>query len=164
MFQVARTISQTLAQIIDVTAKGQTMGERAFSATFILGGQIKGDKQRLYLIYPEGNFIEVSEEHPFFQIGETKYGRPILIRGFDPNMSFEDAVKLLMVSFDSTIKANLSVGPPLDIHIYNKDSLQPAQVIKIQSKDPYFNMISNEWGKALKDSLSTLPSLSLIHI
>ena len=73
-------------------------------------------------------------------------------------MSFEDAVKLLMVSFDSTIKANLSVGPPLDIHIYKKDSLQPAQVIKIQSKDPYFNMISNEWGKALKDSLSTLPS------
>ena len=158
MFQVARTISQTLAQIIDVTAKGQQMGERTFSATFILGGQIKGDKQRLYLIYPEGNFIEVSEEHPFFQIGETKYGRPILIRGFDPNMSFEDAVKLLMVSFDSTIKANLSVGPPLDIHIYKKDSLQPAQVIKIQSKDPYFNMISNEWGKALKDSLSTLPS------
>ena len=158
MFQVARTISQTLAQIIDVTTKGQQMGERAFSATFILGGQIKGDKQRLYLIYPEGNFIEVSEEHPFFQIGETKYGRPILIRGFDPNMSFEDAVKLLMVSFDSTIKANLSVGPPLDIHIYKKDSLQPAQVIKIQSKDPYFNMISNEWGKALKDSLSTLPS------
>ena len=158
MFQVARTISQTLAQIIDVTTKGQQMGERAFSATFILGGQINGDKQRLYLIYPEGNFIEVSEEHPFFQIGETKYGRPILIRGFDPNMSFEDAVKLLMVSFDSTIKANLSVGPPLDIHIYKKDSLQPAQVIKIQSKDPYFNMISNEWGKALKDSLSTLPS------
>jgi putative proteasome-type protease len=158
MFQVARTISETLAQIIDVTTKGQQMGERAFSATFILGGQIKGGRQRLYLIYPEGNFIEVSEEHPFFQIGETKYGRPILIRGFDPNMSFEDAVKLLMVSFDSTIKANLSVGPPLDIHIYKKDSLQPAQVIKIQSKDPYFNMISNEWGKALKDSLSTLPS------
>ena len=158
MFQVARTISQTLAQIIDVTAKGQTMGERAFSATFILGGQINGDKQRLYLIYPEGNFIEVSEEHPFFQIGETKYGRPILIRGFDPNMSFEDAIKLLMVSFDSTIKANLSVGLPLDIHIYKRDSLESAQVIKIQTKDPYFNMISDEWGKALKDSLSTLPS------
>ena len=158
MFQVAKTISKTLAQIIDVTTKGQQMGERAFSATFILGGQIKGGRQRLYLIYPEGNFIEVSEENPFFQIGETKYGRPILIRGFEPNMSFEDAIKLLMVSFDSTIKANLSVGPPLDIHIYKKDSLESAHVIKIHSKDPYFNMISNEWGKALKDSLATLPS------
>ena len=133
MFQVARTISQTLAQIIDVTAKGQTMGERAFSATFILGGQINGDKQRLYLIYPEGNFIEVSEEHPFFQIGETKYGRPILSRGFDPYMSFENIKKLLMVSFDSTIKANLSVGLPLDMHLYNKDSLSTLPSYKFYS-------------------------------
>ncbi|NCG09708.1 MAG: hypothetical protein GWP33_01195 [Alphaproteobacteria bacterium] len=73
-------------------------------------------------------------------------------------MSFEDAIKLLMVSFDSTIKANLSVGPPLDIHIYEKDSFESAHIIKINSKDPYFNMISDEWGKALKDSLATLPS------
>ena len=114
---VAQTVSRTLAEVIGVTAKGQMVADSTFSATFILGGQIKGSKMSLYVIYPEGNFIEVSEEHPFFQIGETKYGRPILVRAFEPKMSFEDAVKLLMVSFDSTIKANLSVGLPL-IYIF----------------------------------------------
>ena len=130
----------------------------AFLQTFILGGQIKGGEQRLYLIYPEGNFIEVSEENPFFQIGETKYGRPILVRGFYPEMTFEEAIKLLMVSFDSTIKANLSVGLPLDIYTYEKDSFIARPTIKIKNDDAYFNMISNEWGKALKESLATLPS------
>ena len=158
MFQVAKTVSETLAEIIDVTSKGQQKGDNSFSATFILGGQIKGGEQRLYLIYPEGNFIEVSEENPFFQIGETKYGRPILVRGFYPEMTFEEAIKLLMVSFDSTIKANLSVGLPLDIYTYEKDSFTARPTIKIKNDDAYFNMISNEWGKALKESLATLPS------
>ena len=133
MFQVAQTVSRTLAEVIDVTAKGQMVADSTFSATFILGGQIKGGKMSLYLIYPEGNFIEVSEERPFFQIGETKYGRPILVRAFVPEMGFADAVKLLMVSFDSTIKANLSVGLPLDLYFYNKDSILPARSMKIGS-------------------------------
>ena len=82
MFQVARTVSETLAEVINTSARGQQRAESTFSSTFILGGQIKGGGVRLYLIYPEGNFIEVSEENPFFQIGETKYGRPILVRAF----------------------------------------------------------------------------------
>lgn len=160
MFQVARTVSQTLAEVIDTSARGQQQAENTFAATFILGGQIKGGSMRLYLIYPEGNFIEVSEENPFFQIGETKYGRPILVRAFDPEMRFEDAVKLLMVSFDSTIKANLSVGPPLDLSIYELDSLAPARQIKITAENAYFQMISRQWGEALKESLSSLPKFS----
>ena len=158
MFQVARAVSKTLAEVIDISSKGQQKAESTFSATFILGGQIKGGDVHLYLIYPEGNFIEVSKERPFFQIGETKYGRPILVRGFYPEMTFEDAIKLLMVSFDSTIKANLTVGLPLDIHTYEKDSFIARPSIKIKNDDAYFNMISNEWGKALKESLATLPS------
>jgi putative proteasome-type protease len=90
----------------------------------ILGGQVRGGESRLFLIYPEGNFIEASRDTPFFQIGETKYGKPILVRAYDPDMSFEDAVKLLMLSFDSTIKANLSVGLPLDLHIYEADGFR----------------------------------------
>ena len=160
MFQVARTVSETLAEVIDTSARGQQQAENTFAATFILGGQIKGGSMRLYLIYPEGNFIEVSEENPFFQIGETKYGRPILVRAFDPEMSFEDAVKLLMVSFDSTIKANLSVGPPLDLNIYKLDSFAPPREIKINAGNAYFQMISREWGEALKESLSSLPQFS----
>ena len=157
MFQVAQTVSKTLAEVIGVTAKGQMAADSAFSATFILGGQIKGSKMSLYLIYPEGNFIEVSEEHPFFQIGETKYGRPILVRAFEPKMSFEDAIRLLMVSFDSTIKANLSVGLPLDLSIYINDSLTEVKTHKITEDNEYFRMVSSEWADALKKSLAALP-------
>ena len=157
MFQVARIVSHTLSEVIGSSAPGQQVADSAFSATMILGGQIKSGEMRLYLIYPEGNFIEVSDDNPFFQIGETKYGRPILVRAFDPEMEFHDAIKLLMVSFDSTIKANLSVGLPLDIRIYHKDSLQAADELRVAEDDPYYQMISRAWGDALKASLVQLP-------
>ncbi len=160
MFQVARIVSGTLAEVIKTSARGQQKAESTFTSTFILGGQIKGDIPRLYLIYPEGNFIEVSEENPFFQIGETKYGRPILVRAFERDMTFEDAIKLLMVSFDSTMKANLSVGPPLDINIYRTDSYKPPKYLKITAENSYLQMVSKEWGQALKESLLSLPKFS----
>ena len=143
-----------------MSARGQQKVESNFNSTFILGGQIKGEDARLYLIYPEGNFIEVSEENPFFQIGETKYGRPILVRAFERDMTFEDAIKLLMVSFDSTMKANLSVGPPLDINIYRTDSYKPPKYLKITAENSYLQMVSKEWGQALKESLLSLPKFS----
>ena len=158
IFQVAQTVSRTLAEAIGTTPGGQEAEDSAFSATFILGGQIKGGQMRLYLVYPEGNFIESAEERPLFQIGETKYGRPILVRALDAGMGFEEAVKLLMVSFDSTIKANLSVGPPLDLYVYEKDSLAPPRALTIEADDPYFRMVSNEWGESLQNSLAALPA------
>lgn len=157
MFQVARIVSQTLAEVIDVSSKWHQKAENKFSANFILGGQINNNEMALYLIYPEGNFIEVSHKKPFFQIGETKYGRPILVRAFEPEMSFEDAIRLLMVSFDSTIKANLSVGLPLDLSIYINDSLTEAKTHKITEDNEYFRMVSREWADALKKSLAALP-------
>lgn len=157
MFQIARIISWTLADVIVNSTPNQQTADSAFLATMILGGQIKGGESQLYLIYPEGNFIEVSDDNPFFQIGETKYGRPILVRAFDPEMEFNDAIKLLMVSFDSTIKANLSVGLPLDIRVYDNGSLQPATALRVEKDDPYYQMISHEWGDALKASLVQLP-------
>ena len=157
MFQVARIVSQTLAEVIDVSSKWHQKAENKFSANFILGGQINNNEMALYLIYPEGNFIEVSNKKPFFQIGETKYGRPILVRAFEPEMSFEDAIRLLMVSFDSTIKANLSVGLPLDLSIYINDSLTQAKTHKITEDNEYFRMVSREWADALKKSLAALP-------
>lgn len=160
MFQVARIVSETLAEVIKISARGQQKAESTFTSTFILGGQIKGGIPRLYLIYPEGNFIEVSEENPFFQIGETKYGRPILVRAFERDMTFEDAIKLLMVSFDSTMKANLSVGPPLDMYIYRTDSYKPPKSLRITAENSYLQMISKQWGQALKESLFSLPKFS----
>ncbi|WP_340261115.1 hypothetical protein [Roseobacter sp. HKCCA0882] len=133
--------------------------EATFSATMILGGQIKGTSTRLLPIYREGNFVEASDDTPLFQIGAMQYGRPILVRAFDLEMSFEDAVKLLMVSFDSTIKANLSVNLPLNLHVYTADSLKHGKMTRIEKNDPYFNVISMVWGDMLKRAFNSLPPL-----
>jgi putative proteasome-type protease len=157
MFQAARLVASTLKQVIAEHSEEGQRADTAFGATMILGGQIEGSPSRLFLIYPEGNFIEASAETPYFQVGETKYGRPILVRGYDKAMSFESAIKLLTVSFDSTIKANLSVGLPLDVQIYGEDSLRLGQSLRIDADDAYFQEISNGWGDALKEALNGLP-------
>ncbi|MEM1273749.1 MAG: proteasome-type protease [Pseudomonadota bacterium] len=160
MFQIARLVGETLREVIADQTGAAGYSADAFSATLILGGQVKGGEPRLFLIYPEGNFVEVSEDTPFVQIGETKYGKPILVRAYDPDMSFEDAVKLLMLSFDSTIKANLSVGLPLDLHIYESDTFTHGRQLRIDRDDPFFNMLSTGWGDALRDAFHALPSYS----
>ncbi|KPQ20788.1 MAG: putative proteasome-type protease, partial [Porphyrobacter sp. HL-46] len=159
MFQVATEIGRLLRGTIEEAQRvnGDT-GKGRFTATMIVAGQIAGMQPRLFMIYPEGNFIEASWDTPFFQIGETKYGRPILIRGYDPDMSFEDAVKLLMVSFDSTIKANLSVGLPLDLLVIGKDAFAATHEHRVGAEDPYFATISSGWGDALRSAFDSLPS------
>ena len=158
MFQVATIVGNLLQDTIAVRAadNGQSAAG-TFSASLIVAGQIKGMEPRLFLIYPEGNFIEASFDTPFFQIGETKYGRPILIRGYEPKMSFENAVKLMTVSFDSTLKANLSVGMPLDLLVIERDTFPPLHERRIEWDDPYFQAISTGWGEALRQALDALP-------
>ncbi|MES2697987.1 MAG: proteasome-type protease [Pseudomonadota bacterium] len=163
MFQVAVEVGKLLRETVQQsqTVNGPAATGR-FTASIILAGQIAGMEPRLFLIYPEGNFIEASFDTPFFQIGETKYGRPILIRGYDRDMSFEDAVKLLMVSFDSTLKANLSVGLPLDALVLERDNFDPIYERRIEADDPYFVSISNSWSNALKNAFHSLPDYSFI--
>lgn len=160
MFQVARLVGETLREVIAEQADEGQRADSAFNATMIVGGQIGDGQPRLFLIYPEGNFIEAADDTPFFQIGETKYGRPILVRAFDPDMSFEDAIKLLMVSFDSTIKANLSVGLPLDFQVYAADSLEAGDIRRVEKTDAYFETISDGWGDALKLAFDSLPAFT----
>lgn len=161
MFQVAVEVGRLLRDTIQSSQIGNGQeGEGRFTASMILAGQIKGMQPRLFMIYPEGNFIEASTDTPFFQIGETKYGRPILLRGYDPAMGFEDAVKLLMVSFDSTLKANLSVGLPLDLLVVEKDRFEPLHQKRIGKDDPYFQSISSLWGNSLKEAVQALPEYS----
>ena len=163
MFQAAKLVARTLRQTIsDMEGEGQEASSK-FDVTMILGGQIAGGDMRLFLIYPEGNFIEVSQEQPFFQIGETKYGKPILVRAYDKTMSYEEAIKLLMVSFDSTIKANLSVGLPLDICIYEKDSYAVSYSERINVDNQYFRKLSDLWGSRLKEAVLDLPNFSLTN-
>ena len=157
MFQVAQIIGDLLRDTIRGRVQSGMEAEKTFNATLIVGGQIKGMEPRLFMVYPEGNFIEASMDTPYFQIGETKYGRPILVRGFQPDMSFESAVKLLMVSFDSTMAANLSVALPLDMQILPKDLFEPMQQRRIVEDDPYFNSISDGWSDALRQAFYSLP-------
>lgn len=158
MFQVATIVGKLLRETIQANdAQNGLSGSGTFSASIILAGHINGMEPRLFLIYPEGNFIEASFDTPFFQIGETKYGRPILIRGYDRKMAFEDAVKLMMVSFDSTLKANLSVGMPLDLLVIDKDQFEPLHETRITATDPWYRVISASWSDSLKAALDGLP-------
>jgi len=162
MFKVASLVGDLLRETISSRASGNGQSAAGtFGASMIVTGQIKGMEPRLFLIYPEGNFIEASFDTPFFQVGETKYGRPILIRGYEPGMSFESAVKLLMVSFDSTLKANLSVGLPLDLLVIERDHFEPLHERRIDASNAYFQTISSGWGEALKMAFLSLPNYEI---
>lgn len=156
MYQTARLIGDTVKEVIANTAPA---GQKAdsFYASFIVGGQIKGSEPRMFMVYPEGNFIEAGPDTPFFQIGETKYGKPIIVRAYDPAMSFAETAKLLMVSFDSTLKSNLSVGLPLDMLFYETDTFRIALKKRIGYDDPYYRTISDGWSNALKEAFKSLP-------
>lgn len=161
MFQIAREVGQTLKDVIQSNMNGGLEAKAStFGATMIVGGQIKGSPPRLFLVYPEGNFIEASDDNPFFQIGETKYGKPILVRAYEPKMSFENAIKLLLVSFDSTIKSNLSVGLPIDYVVYEADSLRFGRQGRILEDDTYYRSVSSGWGEALKSAFGQLPAFA----
>ncbi|MCB9011238.1 MAG: proteasome-type protease [Actinobacteria bacterium] len=156
MFQVARIVGQAIRDTI-AESSGQQGDQGTFGASIILAGQIKGIPPRLFMVYPEGNFIEASPETPFFQIGETKYGRPIVVRAYRPDMTLEEALRLILVSFDSTLRANLSVGLPLDIQVIPKDALRATHDRRIEESDKYFRELSTNWGTSLRAALAALP-------
>ena len=160
MYQTARLVGETVKEVIASTAPGGQNAD-AFGASFIVGGQIKGAEPRLFLIYPEGNFIEAGDDTPFFQIGETKYGKPILVRAYDPQMTFEETAKLLLVSFDSTLKSNLSVGLPLDLAFYERDTFRIGYRSRITQDDPYYREISDGWSDALRTAFKSLPDFKI---
>lgn len=130
------------------------------SASFILGGQIQGQPQELYLIYPEGNFIEATPDTPYFQIGETKYGKPILDRVITHQTDLQSASKCLLVSFDSTMRSNLSVGLPIDLLIYEKNRFRVNHRIRIMEGDAYWGSLHQQWNQGIQQLFSTLPDPS----
>lgn len=161
MFQVARLVGATLKEVIAYSSPTGQNSSDAFSASVIVGGQIKGGQPTIFLVYPEGNFIEITQDTPFFQIGEAKYGKPILVRAYDPRMAFGDALKLLLVSFDSTVKSNLSVGLPFDVHVYENEAFHANRTVRIDEDDPVYNQIASGWGDALKTAFDQLPDYEI---
>lgn len=158
MFEVARVVGAVLREVHDQDGDALAAQGVEFSAAFILGGQIRGEGPRLFHIYSAGNFIEASRETPYFQIGETKYGKPILERVLRPEMPLLDAAKCGLVSFDSTIRANLSVGPPFDLTICLADACTVTMRRSFGAGDPYFDRLGRVWGNGLRTLFLTLPN------
>jgi putative proteasome-type protease len=130
-------------------------------ATFILGGQIKGDKPGLFLVYPQGNYITTPETTPFLQIGEIKYGKPILDRVIHPDTPIEDAMRCALVSMDSTMRSNVTVGPPIELAVYRKNTFSISCYQKFESDDPYLLQLKASWDASLMAAFRDLPRLNL---
>ncbi|MBU0593447.1 MAG: peptidase [Pseudomonadota bacterium] len=128
-----------------------------FEATFIFGGQIAGQEPAIFLVYPQGNYIHESAEHPFLQVGETKYGKPILDRAIRPNTQLELAGRCALVSINSTIRSNLTVGPPVELLIFAKDSLNGGRRLALTENDPFYRALSDAWNEGIRHALNGLP-------
>jgi len=158
MFDVAAMLGDCLREVKRRDATFLQQNNVDAGASFIVGGQIDGEPQRLFLVYSEGNFIEATTETPYFQIGETKYGKPVIDRIVKLDTGLMDAAKCVLVSFDSTMRSNVSVGMPIDLLVYERDSLRTGLTRRITPEDPYFMMIHSQWGEGLRRVFNDLPS------
>jgi len=157
LFDVATMLGDCLREVKRRDAAYLTQNNIDANANFVVGGQMKGERQRLFMLYQEGNFIEATPETPFFQVGETKYGKPIIDRVVKRSTSVIDATKCVLISFDSTMRSNVSVGLPIDLLTYARDSLRVQIQRRIGETDPYFTMIHHQWGEGLRRVFAQLP-------
>jgi putative proteasome-type protease len=157
MFEAAKHIGDCLREVHGRDAEALEKFGVDFTSSLILGGQIKGEEQRVFQIYAAGNFIEATRETPYFQIGESKYGKPIIDRVISPRTSLDEAAKCALISMDSTIRSNLSVDLPLDLVIYERDGLKIKRHVNITRDSPYYREISKQWGEHLRQGFAELP-------
>ena len=155
MLKVAEMVGQTLADVRREVDEKLSMAQ-GVTASMIVAGQRKGGAMRMFLIYPEGNFIEATEDTPFLQIGEHKYGKPILDRVVTPSTSLQDAQKAVLLSMDSTLRSNLSVGMPLDLCLIHKDDCKISSTRRIEAGDEAFRAMSEAWSRALRDGFTQI--------
>jgi putative proteasome-type protease len=156
MFEVARIVGDKLREVIQRDGPSvQPYGDP--SGSFLVGGQIQGETPRLFQVYPAGNFIEASLRSGFLQIGETKYGKPILDRALNPDTPLDQAAKLALLSFDATLRSNLSCGMPIDILRYEIDSFSTNNLAMLKEDDPYWNRLRTAYGDGLSGLVKTLP-------
>jgi putative proteasome-type protease len=158
MFEAARCIGAALREMH--TRDGDAMKAQGveFNANFIVGGQIRGESPRLFHVYAAGNFIEATPDTTYFQVGESKYGKPIIDRVTRRSMPLSEAAKCALISMDSTIRSNLTVGLPLDLVIVRRDEYRVASHVDIGPDNQYFQMIRGAWGEALREAFSELPN------
>ena len=151
MFDAARVLGAAVRSVYQQDGPALKAAGLDFNASFIFGGQIQGEAMRLFQVYSPGNFIEATREACFFQIGESKYGKPILDRVLVPGTPLDEATKCALISMDSTLKSNLSVGLPLDLIVYREGCFASDQHVCIDEHNPYFRMIRSTWGQRLRE-------------
>ncbi len=156
MFDAARVLGAAIRRVYARDAESLKQAGIDFNVSLIFGGQIAGEGMRLFQVYSAGNFIEATPETPYFQIGESKYGKPVLDRVITPHTPLEEAAKCALVSMDSTLKSNLSVGLPLDMVVYDVNALQSDKVVCIDHDNPYFQMLHNSWGEKLREVFDSI--------
>ena len=158
MFDIARLVGDALREV--KTRDGPYLLENNIDSTanFIVGGQIRGEPSRLFEVYSVGNFIEATPDTCYFQIGESKYGKPVIDRVVTRSTGLLEATKCTIVSFDSTMRSNISVGLPIDIAVYETDSLKIKLQKRIEESDPYFQMVHTQWGEGLRRVFAQLPN------
>lgn len=158
MFDAASIVGQYVTEVIGRSASMTASNSSIeFSSSILLGGQIQGQAPALYNIYPQGNFIAATKDTPYFQIGESKYGKPILDRALNYHSPLDKALRCALISFDSTIRSNLSVGTPLDLLVYKNDSFQIPEGYRLTEDNPYFSGICKQWSDGLRATLAALP-------
>jgi putative proteasome-type protease len=163
LYDVATLVGETMREVVARDGPALMQENIDPGCTFIMGGQIKGKSQRLFRIYAQGNFIESSRDTNFFQIGETKYGKPIIDRVVNYDTSLKDVAKCLLVSFNSTMRSNLSVGPPIELLAYEKDALRVTQRQRFTENDPYFAEIGRFWSAGLRRVFAEAPDVPWIE-
>lgn len=156
MFDAARVLGSAVRRVNQRDGAALRQEGLDFNVSMILGGQIAGESMRLFQVYSAGNFIEATNETPYFQIGESKYGKPVLDRVITPETPLQEAAKCALVSMDSTLKSNLSVGLPLDLVVYEVDQLQTDRVVCIDYENPYFKMLHSSWGERLRQVFDSI--------
>lgn len=157
MFSAAKLVGEAVRKVHERDAEALKQFGTEFNISLIFGGQVKGEAPRLFMVYAAGNFIEATPETPYFQIGESKYGKPILDRVIGSELTLDEVAKCCLISMDSTIKSNLSVGLPLDLLCYEKNSFEVTRQARIDSKDPYFASLRDRWAEQLRKVFNELP-------
>jgi putative proteasome-type protease len=156
MFEAARVLGAAVRRVYEQDGAALAATGVDFNASMIFGGQIKGEAMRLFLVYSAGNFIEATRETCYFQVGESKYGKPVLDRMVTPATALDEAAKCALVSMDSTLKSNLSVGLPLDLLVYEANKFETDRIVCIDEQNPYFQMIRGSWGQKLRQVFESL--------
>lgn len=159
MFEAVRIVGAAVRNVHQVDGEALKQHDVEFNASFLFAGQVKGRNLRLFQVYAAGNFIEATRETPFLQIGEIKYGKPILDRIIVPGVSLVDAAKCALISFDSTMRSNVSVGPPIEVLLYKRDAMKVGLRVRLDERDEYLATIRKLWGGALQKAFyDTVPN------